>query len=167
MATTRGGSGGTLPRFEVKARAVQTITLRDDVSVTLFVEKGSVEVIEDLSAKPAIKARLQRSGGPVDLGSGPIHVRNSGKTSAVVFATFAPSVSEVPPSVAEPIARGAFADLALPHAAAEEDAFQAICDVDGNLGGPTTEQQANQRRDAHMALPKNKNCTVEVRQVLL
>lgn len=75
-------------RHSIGAGEISTVSTRHDVLITLWVEKGSVDLIEDVNQPERIEARLQ-SRCSVPLRPGEVHLRNAGKSPALVFVAMA------------------------------------------------------------------------------
>lgn len=69
-----------LSRFEIPQGQTRLITNHGSANVTLWVDTGTVELVDDST----VGAPLE--GGPIPLGNGPVTVKNSGPVTAVVFA---------------------------------------------------------------------------------
>jgi hypothetical protein len=87
MASGTDGSGMiAISHCQIAAHRTQTITTNPDVAVTLWVEKGRIEVLAMLGGHAVA---VLESPCAVPLGRGAVHVHNPGKTPAVVFAATA------------------------------------------------------------------------------
>jgi hypothetical protein len=69
-----------LGRFEIPAGASRLVTQRGDVSVTLWVECGAVQLAHEGRQGPEL------AGGPIVLDCGPVVLSNAGGQPALVFA---------------------------------------------------------------------------------
>jgi hypothetical protein len=114
---------------QIRPGGWDTLTTHEGSAVTLWVERGRIEVTRELGAKPF--ARVV-SPGPVPMGPGPIHVRTIGRQGATVFVAIA-DVGAVR-TAGEPVHAGAKSgDLAT----AAPDLATAAPDFAGDEPPPT------------------------------
>jgi hypothetical protein len=90
-----------LSKKRIAPRRIETVSIDDTATVSIWVEKGRVEVRRQLTGEPIA---LVDGAGAVALGVGPVHLRCVGKDAAVVFVAIAdgePAAAEI--AVPEPI----------------------------------------------------------------
>jgi hypothetical protein len=121
-----------LSRFEVPPKATRMITNHPDVTATLWVESGAVQLVEGGGG--------DLHGGPIPLDRGPVTVTNHSSTdNAIVFAAMAhhaPAASVVAAPVS--LAPGA-----------RDGLFSVICPQDGTLDTDLTPQRADSLARSH------------------
>jgi hypothetical protein len=88
----------------IAARSTETITTRSDVALTIWVERGRVDVLDKLGGKPIATIG---SPGPVSLVSSPTHLQNKAGTLATVFVAAYGEPERAPRPVRGPLPQAA------------------------------------------------------------
>jgi hypothetical protein len=110
-----------ISKRRIAAKKTETITAIPDVTVALWLEQGSIEVLSELDGE--VVAKIE-SEGCVPLRDRAVHLRNTGRTPAIVFVAMGsalPAAAPPPRAVALPKPHAAppprAAALPKPHAA--------------------------------------------------
>lgn len=96
-----------ISKRRIAAKKTETITAISDVTMALWLEQGSIEVLSELDGE--VVAKIE-SEGCVPLRDRAVHLRNTGRTPAIVFV----AMGSVSPAAAPPPRAVA---LRKPHAA--------------------------------------------------
>lgn len=120
-----------ISRHSIGAGKISTVSSRDDAVITLWVEKGSVDLIEDVNRPKRVLARIEARCS-VPLPPGKVHLRNAGKSPALVFVAMAQAADPPPP--VHRVKKN------MPDAAAPPDGVAET--LDGAAGPPETDQYA-------------------------
>ncbi len=138
-----------IARVQIPSGETRTLTTRTDLAVTVWIERGAVEVLAGRGSDAPVLAEPANSG-PTPLGPGEIHLRNVGKSAALVFA----AMVEFDRIAEAPGARGG-GERSMPEMAGfegpEAGAWVATCSKHGDLSGPGSRQKAERAVRKHLS----------------